>query len=212
MRYLKRKVANALEYLHPDCLKAVARGDSREQRKYIRHRLRPQPASHETKEETVRAYAARHRCRVLIETGTFKGDMVHALLHDFDGIYSIELGHDLFLAAQRRFASENHVKILEGDSAMKLTEVLRKLVQPAVLWLDAHASGGETARSKIDTPIERELSAILGHSIKTHVILIDDAREFGTGKHYPTLNKVEKMVLPTYKHFEVKDDIIRITP
>jgi len=45
----------------------------------------------------------------------------------------------------------------------------------------------------------------------THVMLVDDAREFGTRKHYPTLNKVAKMVLPTYKHFEVKDDIIRIT-
>ncbi len=211
MKYLKRKMANALEYLHPSYLKAVVRGDAPERRKLIRQQLRPQPAARKTKEEAVRSYAARHNCRVLIETGTFKGDMIFAMLRHFDRLYSIEMGRDLFLAAKKRFENEGHVKILEGDSGKRLPEILKELAEPAAFWLDAHASGGETARGRIDTPIEKELKEVLNHPIKKHVILIDDAREFGMGKHYPTLKKVEKIVFPTYKHYEVRDDIIRIT-
>ena len=112
---------------------------------------------------------------------------------------------------RRKSVSRRKSTILEGDSAGALPFILSKLKAPAVFWLDAHASGGETARGAIETPIESELAAILNHPIKTHVILIDDAREFGMGKDYPTLKRVQKQVAGTYQNFEVKDDIIRIT-
>jgi len=211
MNYLRTKVANALEYVHPQYLAALARGDSSAQRKAVREKLRPQAASRATKENTVRSYAQRGHCRILVETGTFRGDLIFALLHDFDHLYSIEMQHELFLAAEKRFAAEKTVTILEGDSTSALPPILAKLQMPAVFWLDAHASGGETARGAIETPIVSELTSILNHPIKTHVILIDDAREFGMGKHYPTLKRVQQMVAGTYKTFEVKDDIIRIT-
>ncbi len=211
MNRLKTKLTNALEYVHPNHLASLARGDSASKRKALRQQRRPQPASRAVKENTVRSYAARGGCRTLIETGTFKGDLIFALLRDFDRLYSVEMGHDLFVAATRRFATERHVTILEGDSTKALPLILAKLSEPAIFWLDAHASGGETATGKLETPIESELSAILNHPVKTHVILIDDAREFGMGKDYPTLGRVKKMMAGTYRDYEVKDDIIRIT-
>ncbi|HZQ45574.1 MAG TPA: hypothetical protein VFC07_01065 [Verrucomicrobiae bacterium] len=211
MNRLKSKLANALEYVHPKYFASLARGDSSAQRKSVREKLRPQPASRAAKEHAVRSYAARGNCRIMVETGTFRGDLIFALLRDFDHLFSIEMQHELFLAAELRFAAEKTVTIIEGDSAGALPLILAKLHTPAVFWLDAHASGDETARGAMETPIVSELSAILNHSVKSHVILIDDAREFGMGRHYPTLKRVQKMVAGTYKEFEVKDDIIRIT-
>jgi len=104
------------------------------------------------------------------------------------------------------------VTILEGDSTTELKKILARLTEPAIFWLDAHASGGETATGVLETPIQSELRCILDHPVKAHVILIDDAREFGMGKDYPTIRRVRKLMASTYRGFEVKDDIIRITP
>jgi hypothetical protein len=211
MHFIKRKLKNALEYLHPAHVKAVMRGESAERRKAIRHQLRPQPSPHQLKQDTVRDYARQHHCRVLIETGTFKGDMIHAMLADFDRLYSIELSHSLYLAAKERFKDCRTVFLFEGDSEKVLPQILNEINEPAVFWLDAHTSGGETARGRLDTPIEKELVDILNHPVKSHVILIDDAREFGIGKHYPMIKRLQKLTATMYKQFEVNNDIIRIT-
>lgn len=211
MHFIKRKLKNILEYLHPAHVKAVLRGETPERRKTIRHELRPQPSSHQLKQDTVRAYARQHHCRVLIETGTFRGDMIRAMLNDFDRLYSIELSHALYLAAKERFRAYPTVFLFQGNSEKMLSHILSQINEPAIFWLDAHTSGGETARGNRDTPIEKELADILNHPMKSHVILIDDAREFGLSKHYPTIKKVQKLTATVYKHFEVKDDIIRIT-
>jgi hypothetical protein len=211
MHFIKRKLKNVLEYLHPAHVKAILHRETAEHRKAIRHQLRPQPAPHQLKQDTVRAYARQHNYRILIETGTFQGDMIYAMLGNFDRLYSIELSHAFYLAAKERFQACPKVSLFEGDSEKVLPQILSEINEPAVFWLDAHTSGGETARGRRDTPIEKELVDILNHPVKSHVILIDDAREFGLSKHYPTVKQVQKMTASVYKHFEVKDDIIRIT-
>jgi protein-L-isoaspartate O-methyltransferase len=60
-------------------------------------------APHPIKQQAIRKYAAKYGVRVLVETGTYYGDMVAAMLHDFDLIYSIELSPALHARAQRRF-------------------------------------------------------------------------------------------------------------
>jgi len=211
MNYFRRKLANFKEHLHPDYLASLARGDSAAQRKKIRQGHRPQPGPHSLKQSVIRSYGRAHQSRILIETGTFRGDMLLAMLHDFDRLYSIELGHDLWCAAVERFAAQPHVKIFEGNSSQILPDLLKGISEPVTFWLDAHSSGFDTAKGQLETAIEGELACIVTHPVKNHVILIDDAREFGVGKHYPTIKQVEKIVSGTYRAFEVKDDIIRIT-
>lgn len=211
MNILKRKLANLGEYLHPEHLKGVARGASRNQLKSIRQGLRPKAADHTVKQAVVRGYAQQFGCRVLIETGTFRGHMIAAMLDSFEEIHSIELSEELFTKARQRFADNSHVHLHRGDSGEVLPKLLAKIKRPILFWLDAHASGSETATGKIDTPIVEELAEILRHPVKNHVILIDDAREFGVGKHYPTTSRLKKMMAAAYPIFEVKDDIIRIT-
>jgi hypothetical protein len=58
------------------------------------------------------------------------------------------------------------------------------------------------------------MHAVLAHPINGHVILVDDARAFGTLPDYPSLDELRTLAA-THKPqltFEVRDDIIRIHP
>ncbi|OHB77310.1 MAG: hypothetical protein A2Z34_00220 [Planctomycetes bacterium RBG_16_59_8] len=166
------------------------------------------------KERAVRKYLAWYSLRILIETGTYRGDMVEAMKRSFDRIYSIELDPILFEKARLRFKDTTHVSILHGDSGEALARLLPGIHEPVLFWLDAHYSEGDTARGKRETPIVNEIGSILSHPVKRHVILIDDARCFAGENDYPTVEEIVRMtrtVLPDAV-VEVRDDIIRIYP
>ncbi len=155
---------------------------------------RPVPPPHSIKELTIQKYARRYGTRVFIESGTFMGDMVAAMLPRFDRLFSIELSAELAAKAQARFANEAKVSIVQGDSGVVLFEVLKEVDVPALFWLDGHYSAGITAKADLNTPIHNELKAILEHPIKNHVILIDDARLFVGKDDYPTLDELKKFI------------------
>ena len=67
------------------------------------------PGSHYLKQMTVLYYAVTHHLEVLIETGTFRGDMVWAQKDYFKRIYSIELSKDLYKKVTRRFRTMNQI-------------------------------------------------------------------------------------------------------
>jgi hypothetical protein len=149
---------------------------------------------------------------VFVETGTYRGDMVAAVRGDFERIYSIELGRELHALAERRFAGDPRITILQGDSGDVLRGLLARLDRPALFWLDSHFSDADTARSSLITPIRRELEHILAHPLaRRHVILIDDARLFTGEDDYPTMDTLRStMRAAGFSRCEVKDDIIRI--
>jgi hypothetical protein len=163
------------------------------------------------KQEIVRSTGHQFGVTTLIETGTFEGKMVEAVERDFDRIFTIELDPSLGAEAAKRFRDRPHITVLQGDSGQLLPRVLAELAEPAVFWLDAHYSGGQTARGPTDTPIMHELSAIVEHRLhREHVLLIDDAREFSGGT-YPTLESMGNWAQKHgYETMIVEDDIIRI--
>jgi hypothetical protein len=164
------------------------------------------------KERTVAEYARRFGTRVFVETGTFRGDMLFHLRRRFRRLYSVELDPALHAAAVRRFARLPHVTLLRGDSADVLPAVLAELREPALFWLDAHYSGGVTARAAVDTPIVQELERIFAHPVRDHVILVDDAHEFVGANGYPEMDALERHVRerrPDWT-FEVWNNIIRM--
>jgi len=122
------------------------------------------------------------------------GDMINAVQERFDNIMSIELSDQLCRRARHQFRGLLHVKILQGDSGEILPQVLTEIDTRCLFWLDGHYSGGVTAKGATDTPIMRELTAILAHRIKEHVVLIDDARCFDGSNDYPTLEEIRKYV------------------
>jgi hypothetical protein len=175
---------------------------------------RPVPAPHIIKQRIVSAYASAFAPRILIESGTCFGDMVYAMRDRFQRILSVELNDDLFKRARRRFRSYPHIEILRGDSGEVFPRILSTVSEPCLFWLDAHYSGGITSKGDTETPVIEELKAILGHTVKDHIILIDDARNFDGVHDYPTPPQLRTLVSAnrTDYDFSVLHDVIRIHP
>ena len=173
----------------------------------------PVPPPHIVKQNTLKAYATEFGLKVLVETGTYHGDMVEAMKPHFERIYSIELSREFFEGAKERFKSDKHVELLCGDSGHELASLVKRLSGPALFWLDGHYSAGHTALGENITPIFLELQHIL-ETKKPHVVVIDDARLFGTHSGYPAFDEVKQFVLSLdpAREITVADDSIRITP
>ncbi len=119
------------------------------------------------------------KSNTFIETGTHTGDGVQAALSvGFTRVISCDLESPNNPIAAERFKGKG-VDLRIGDSRQVLREVLKSIVQPAVFWLDAHATdGGAGAYS--DCPLLGELAEIANHRLNNHTILIDDARLIGS--------------------------------
>jgi len=169
---------------------------------------------HGTKRRILTEFASRYGTQTLVETGTFMGDMVERMRRSFRTVHSIELSQPLHAQATRRFAGVSNVHLHQGDSATVLPGVLADQRGPCLFWLDAHYSGGPTARAALDTPIMEELTLIFNHAIRGHVILVDDARLFVGADSYPTLEALRTFVNEVRPDYEmtVKEDIIRLVP
>lgn len=185
---------------YPDYLYWVLRG-------------KPQRSPHLLKQRTVREYGQKFGLRILIETGTYYGEMVSAMKSRFDAIYSIEFSPELAARATRELAKYSHIKIIQGDSQIALPELLKSLEKPALFWLDAGYYGwsGEQGDKK---RLGVELDAILRHKINAHVILMDDAHGLNGKNGALTIEEVTNQIQKDFpnRKVEVAFDILRITP
>ncbi len=178
-----------------------------------RSKERRRPSPPHVKQAIIREYGDRFKLTTLVETGTYKGDMIAASRNHFTRLYSIELSPELHSAACERFAGDPAVEILKGDSGVVLATLIPKLDAPTLFWLDGHYSSGVTAKGMSNTPIWAELEHVMAVK-QPFAILIDDARDFNGRQDYPTIAQVKKFVrrrLPGWK-FTVEKDIIRIVP
>lgn len=114
----------------------------------------------------LRETAGRIGARTFVETGTDSGTTIEIFRHLVPQVYSIELDPVSYLNARRRFVNCPEVTLLHGDSGELLPQILPKLEEPVLFWLDAHTADYEG-------PIEKELDTILASGI-SGVILIDD--------------------------------------
>ena len=163
-----------------------------------------------SKQGIVERFQKEYGYNVLIETGTFLGDMVEAQRNNFKRIFSIELQSDFAEKARERFKDVGHIKILQGDSGRLLKTILTEIKEPAIFWLDAHYSGGLTAKGDKECPIYEEIDAIFATK-ENHVLLIDDARYFNGQGDYPAIDQLTRYIRdkdPRYK-VSVDNDIIR---
>jgi hypothetical protein len=178
-------------------------------------KLRPHPvrSPHLLKQRTVVEYAAKFGLRTLIETGSYYGEMVAAVQDRFDRIYSIECIPELARQAARRFDRDPRIRILEGDSAVVLPDLLKSLAEPALFWLDAGYWGWEHLQRDPER-LSAEVEAILGHSVRAHVILMDDARMLNGQNGALTFADFQSRVASRFpgRAVEVKYDIVRIIP
>jgi hypothetical protein len=174
----------------------------------------PNRLKHWKKQKTILFYKKRFSPDIMVETGTYRGDMVSAMKGNFRKIYSIELSDELYKKAADKFGRDKHIKLFLGDSAKVLPDILSEIKEPSLFWLDAHYSAGITAKGEKNTPVFQELETILNHPVRNHVILIDDAVSF-VGEHdYPRIEALDELIKkknPNYA-LEVSGGIIRIYP
>lgn len=174
---------------------------------------RPLPPPHVVKQKAVEEYGKKYNINTLIETGTFRGDMVFSQRENFSKLISIELDNILYKDARNKFKKYENIEIVQGDSGRVLKSICSNLKEPCLFWLDGHYSEGFTAKGKTDTPVTDELEAIFTNDLN-HIILIDDARFFNGEKDYPSVKFLKGYVQSKRKDYltEIKDDIIRFYP
>ena len=129
---------------------------------------------------TLKKYGLR-RPKVFVETGTFRGDNAAYQANWFLQVHTIELDPKLAADAKARFADAKTISVHEGDSAEVLAILADIIHEPALFYLDAHWSGGQTALGKPEDngcPVLRELQAL---SLRPYadIIVIDDMRLMG---------------------------------
>jgi hypothetical protein len=150
-----------------------------------------------------------------IETGThLAGTALWAAEH-FDRVISIEADRELYDAAKKRLASHTNVDLRLGRSQDVVATLVPELSQPALIWLDAHWSGGATAGEDQECPLLEEIAAVDAGIIQ-HLILIDDARFFlnpapppHKREHWPSVAAVIEQLRAKYEGYIcVTDDVI----
>ncbi len=171
----------------------------------------PTPPPHKIKQQIIAEFGKKYGCKVLVETGTFRGDMMEAQKNNFEKLFSVELSVDFWETAKKRFKNDSQINLIQGDSGEVLPKLVPTIDQPALFWLDGHYCGGKTALSKIECPIYAEIDAVFKDN-KGHIMMIDDARLF-IGKHdYPTINELTNYIKEIDKNYSVtvEQDIIRV--
>jgi hypothetical protein len=180
---------------------------------YWKLRGKPIRSPHLLKQRTVLHYARHYRLHILVETGTYYGEMVAAMKNHFAEIYSVEFDSQLAARAAKKFSSRPHIRILEGDSQIAIPELLKSLREPALFWLDAGYygwAGLQGDKQRLTT----ELHSILRDTRFRHVVLMDDARGLNGQNGAPTVGQLKQRIEAEFpgRSVEVKYDILRITP
>lgn len=147
-------------------------------------------------------YGRRYNLSAFFETGTCWGNACEVARRSFQQIYSIELSPEYHEFAASRFHGLENVHLYLGDSGQCIREILNSIPNvPTLFWLDAHWSGGDTAKGQTDPPTELEIDVI--HDLRPDsVILIDDMFEltsdwinrYGDGKRVSNKHGVTRIV------------------
>lgn len=146
--------------------------------------------------------------KCFVETGSYKGDGIqYAIKAGFKSIKSVELSLALFSHCENRFRNNPCINLYLGKSVDKLGFMIKKIEESITFWLDAHYSEGITVKGDEMSPILKELAIIEKHPIKTHTILIDDRRLFGT-PHFGIVKEedITKALKRINKDYHISND------
>lgn len=174
----------------------------------------PAPATFLEKQSLITRKAGELGLKAFVETGTYLGEMIEAQRPHFKKLISIELNAELFRAASAKYAGDPQIQLFQGDSGVVLHDAVQELDEPALFWLDAHYSRGNTAGGDADAPILKELSCLTGRNQPRDTMLIDDARLFGLNSDYPKLKVIRQFAAQHWPEHSctVETDVICIQP
>lgn len=164
-----------------------------------------------------------------MESGTYLGETTAKAALCFDHVHTIELHPPFYHDAVKLFKNSSSVTVHFGDSAKIFTDLLPELAQDGrkiLFWLDGHfmscmddEESEKTLENNEYTPILREMESIKKSKLKDSIILIDDARLFGTmlqgqrldragNAYYPLLTDTFEMLIKCGYEVVIIGDII----
>lgn len=153
---------------------------------------------------------AEYNLRYFVETGSLVGNTAAWAGQHFQTVQSIEVDKLYFLQSRDRCAGMKNVVFYNGDSAVYLSAILESLPGPALIWLDAHWSPDLRGdRPETVCPVLEEVKQITEDG-RDHVVLIDDARLFGSDG-WPTIRQIAS-VFGKHWFYRVREDVIEFVP
>lgn len=158
--------------------------------------------------------------QTFVETGTYQGGTTRWAAENFKFVHTIERSKVIYDRYSPELSKFPTVRTHFGNSKDVLPGLLVEIgSDPAVVWLDGHWSGGETAGEDDECPVIEELRALAPRG--NDIVMIDDARLFLCAppkphkyEQWPTIQDVIN-ALPHQgaKHFiQVIDDVVFIVP
>jgi hypothetical protein len=152
--------------------------------------------------ELVVALSSSLGLKTAVETGTYSGTGAELLKSLFPRVFSVELSEALYLEAKEKYGNIKGLEFIWGSSPVVLPEIMQKVGEPALFWLDAHWSPDFEKQVLVDPrnptlgwnpeetserlasvggqcPVLDEIQAIDRYEFNSEsCILIDDARLF----------------------------------
>jgi len=118
-----------------------------------------------------------------VETGTYKADTTLLAAKLFRHVYTFEIMEPLYTHSVNRAKQEgvSNISFHLGDSVKLLHTVIPKVIEGAVYFIDAHASGPDSGFNGTPVPLLDELKVILSYKVKPSLFIFDDLR-FWKGK------------------------------
>ncbi len=154
-----------------------------------------------------------------VETGTYYGTTASWAAQHFRKIITIEVDPEISRETAKRLQTTPNIEFLVGNSGALLPQVIEKLGEPALFWLDGHYSGPGTGGEGFECPLMDELAALT--KAKDPIILIDDARCFlgpppppHKPEQWPRIDEIFAYLAKNFPHHvtTVCDDVIISVP
>lgn len=114
--------------------------------------------------------------RNFIETGTFQGGSSFWAAAHFDQVYTIEIDPAISRQTASKPDCPANIEFLVGNSKDVLPQLVQRVTEPSVFWLDGHWCNKSEVGKDMECPILDEIKAL--KTFGDSVILIDDARAF----------------------------------
>ncbi|GAB5411424.1 MAG: hypothetical protein ChlgKO_05380 [Chlamydiales bacterium] len=111
-----------------------------------------------------------------IETGTYSGTTTARAAKVFSTVHTIEIHPPLYYKTKKRLRHLKNVHFILGDSVATIMNYHNMCDGKAILWLDAHSSGGGTGGTPGLNVVVKELEVLHKLNIDNSIMLIDDLR------------------------------------
>lgn len=140
---------------------------------------------------------------IFVETGTYSGDTATTASNYFSEVHTVELSKFHYNAFKEKNVATN-TKAYLGDSGIVLPQIISAIAPSKckLFWLDAHYSGGDTAKIELEgeilSPLWHEISAIIKPGLQNSIILIDDINVYllteNENVNCPSIHKIMEAV------------------